>query len=176
MTNPPLLIPDHLFIILLQLWEMACARHVGFHAMPIVCINVDGYYDTFKVILQRAHEDELLYKHPRDIVHFEDTPEAALQWIEAYLADPKKKAMQQKVIKRRSSMLNRMESNLSGSSLTAWRRMASFLGDENSTSHSEPRDNSMNAGNFTTWHNLAVFSAGLSLGLVIASSRISWKS
>mmetsp|Transcript_28236 Transcript_28236/g.67967 ORF Transcript_28236/g.67967 Transcript_28236/m.67967 type:complete len:193 (-) Transcript_28236:516-1094(-) len=58
-----------------ELWEMACARHIGFHAMPIVCINVDGYYDTFKAILQRAHEDELLYKHPRDIVHFEDTPE-----------------------------------------------------------------------------------------------------
>ena len=43
--------------------------------MPIVCVNVDGYYDTFKAILSRAHEDELLYKHPRDIVHFEETPE-----------------------------------------------------------------------------------------------------
>lgn len=53
----------------------AIFRHVGFHSMPIVCVNVDGYYDAFKVILNRAHDDELLYKHPRDIVHFEETPE-----------------------------------------------------------------------------------------------------
>ena len=57
-----------------ELWEMACARHVGFHSMPIVCVNVDGYYDNFRVILDRAHEEELLYKHPREIVHFEETP------------------------------------------------------------------------------------------------------
>jgi hypothetical protein len=43
--------------------------------MPIVCVNVDGYYDSFKDILERAHADELLYKHPRDILHFEETPE-----------------------------------------------------------------------------------------------------
>ena len=54
---------------------MACARHIGFHFMPIVCVNVDGYYDSFKDILERAHADELLYKHPRDILHFEETPE-----------------------------------------------------------------------------------------------------
>ena len=58
-----------------ELWEMACARHIGFHSMPIVCVNVDGYYDTFKAILARAHEDELLYKHPHEIVHFEETSE-----------------------------------------------------------------------------------------------------
>ena len=60
---------------ILQLWEMACARHVGFHSMPIVCVNVDRYYDNFKAILSRAHDDELLYKQPSDILHFEDTPE-----------------------------------------------------------------------------------------------------
>ena len=61
--------------IVLQLWEMACARHIGFHSIPIVCVNVDGYYNNFMQILSRAHEDELLYKHPKDIVHFEETPE-----------------------------------------------------------------------------------------------------
>ena len=58
-----------------QLWEMACARHIGFHSIPIVCINVDGYYDPFRAMLSRAHDDMLLYKHPRDILHFEETPE-----------------------------------------------------------------------------------------------------
>ena len=58
-----------------KLWEMACARHIGFHSIPIVCINVDGYYDPFRAILSRAHDDMLLYKHPNDILHFEETPE-----------------------------------------------------------------------------------------------------
>ena len=58
-----------------KLWEMACARHIGFHSIPIVCINVDGYYDPFRAMLTRAHDDMLLYKHPRDILHFEETPE-----------------------------------------------------------------------------------------------------
>ena len=58
-----------------ELWEMACARHIGFHSMPIVCVNVDGYYDNFRDMLRRAHEDGLLYKHPNDILHFEETPE-----------------------------------------------------------------------------------------------------
>lgn len=67
-----------------ELWEMACARHIGFHAIPIVCINVDGFYDSFKTILKRAHEDDLLYKQdvakdhhkkPSEIIHFEETPE-----------------------------------------------------------------------------------------------------
>ena len=58
-----------------KLWEMACARHIGFHSIPIVCINVDGYYDPFRAMLTRAHDDMLLYKHPNDILHFEETPE-----------------------------------------------------------------------------------------------------
>ena len=58
-----------------QLWEMACARHIGFHSIPIVCINVDGYYDPFRAMLSRAHADQLLYEDPFDILHFEETPE-----------------------------------------------------------------------------------------------------
>lgn len=151
-----------------ELWEMACSRHIGFHSMPIVCVNVEGYYESFKDILQRAHEDELLYAHPRDIVHFEATPEAAVKWIEAYLANPDNNAKQQKVIKRRPSMLKRLQSNVSGSSLLIWGRMTSFL-------EAEAVEDDASAkwyDNVRVWHNLAVFSAGLSLGL-LAASRMS---
>lgn len=43
--------------------------------MPIVCVNVDNYYDNFRAILSRAHKDELLYKHPTEILHFEESPQ-----------------------------------------------------------------------------------------------------
>jgi len=146
---------------------MACARHIGFHSMPIVCVNVEGYYDTFKAILKRAHEDELLYKDPREIVHFEEIPEAAINWVEKYCADPKNQHdKQQKVIKRRSSMLKRLQSNVG--------RMQSFFGDDlmddNDTETESQLDES--GGIRSSWYyHLLIFSAGLSLGLLIASKR-----
>ena len=105
---------------------------------------------------------------------------AAVLWIESYLADPKNKTKQQKVIKRRSSMLTRMQSNLSGSSLSTWRRMTSFFGDDitqqnTKSSLGASADDNVDRGTMSIWQNLAVFSAGLSLGLVIAS-RVSLKS
>ena len=64
---------------------MACSKQIGIINIPIVCINIDGYYDPFRSILQRAHEDEFLYKHPNDILHFEPTSAKALEWIEKKL-------------------------------------------------------------------------------------------
>ena len=103
-----------------------------------------------------------------------DANRLAVEWVEAYLADPNNKhEKQQKLIKRRSSMLKRMQSNISGSSMTAWGRMQSFFGDNNAILQreniaeieSQKDDNIPGIG---TWHNLLVFSAGLSLGLLVA--------
>ena len=104
-----------------------------------------------------------------------DTNRLAVEWVEAYLADPNNKhEKQQKLIKRRSSMLKRMQSNISGSSMTAWGRMQSFFGDnisqrENIAEIESQKD--VNIPGIGTWHNLLVFSAGLSLGLLVASRK-----
>ena len=147
-----------------QLWEMACARHIGLHHMPIVCVNVDGYYDHFMTILQRAHTDELLYKHPKEIVHFESTSETAVRWVEKFLADPEN-VKKKREVKKRSSMLKRAESNLSGNAVSAWSRMASFFGDADvGQLGSAPERKSF-------YNNMLVFAAGLSVGLLIAQKR-----
>jgi hypothetical protein len=62
---------------------MACARNLGLTKLPIVCVNVDGFYDPFRLMLQRAWEEKLTKLQPSDIVHFENTAEEAVQWIEA---------------------------------------------------------------------------------------------
>ena len=100
---------------------------------------------------------------------------AAVKWVETYLADPANIA-QKKVIKKRSStmLINRLQSNISGSSLSVWGRMTSFLGDE-MTLVQENDDNKDEAttnrdGIRSLLQNLVVFSAGLTLGLLIASS------
>jgi uncharacterized protein (TIGR00730 family) len=66
-----------------ELWEMACARNLGLTKLPIVCVNVDGFYDPFRLMLQRAWEEKLTKLQPSDIVHFENTAEDAVKWIEA---------------------------------------------------------------------------------------------
>ena len=153
-----------------ELWEMACARHIGFHSMPIVCVNVDGYYDNFKSILMRAHEDELLYKEPEEILHFEESAEAAVKWIETYHATMQQQE-QKKVIRRRRSMLKRMQSNLSGNTMSVFGRMSSFFGDDAGDDNKEDDDAAVDRKGITstTITGVAMFATGVSVGLLIAT-------
>ena len=66
-----------------ELWEMACARGIGLSTIPIVCVNCDGYYEPFHEMLVRAYNDRLTKFLPHELVHFEATAEAAVQWVEA---------------------------------------------------------------------------------------------
>lgn len=65
-----------------ELWEMACARHLNLNPLPIVCVNVDGFYEPFRTMLQQAWSDELIKLPPEDIVHFAPSAEEAVRWIE----------------------------------------------------------------------------------------------
>merc|ERR1712194_248166 len=103
----------------------------------------------FKAILRRAHEDELLYKHPREIVHFEESAASAVEWIEAYLNDPNNNTKEQTVTTRQ------------GSSLTLG-RMASGAKAVQEDSSAKIFDS------VRVWHSLVIFSAGLSLGILVA--------
>jgi hypothetical protein len=62
---------------------MACARHLNLHHLPIVCVNVDNYYDPFREMLTKAYEDNLIKLMPEEIVHFASSAEEAVRWIEA---------------------------------------------------------------------------------------------
>jgi Possible lysine decarboxylase len=68
------------------LWEMACARNIGLSQLPIVCVNTNGYYEPFKEMLQRAWEDQLTKLEPHQIVHFSETAQEAVQWVEEVVA------------------------------------------------------------------------------------------
>ena len=84
---------------------MACARNLGLTALPIVCVSVNGYYDSFRDMLDRAYKEELVKNKPEDVVHFVPTAEEAVRWIEL-----QKEKNQGKVIpkiKTRASILKR---------------------------------------------------------------------
>ena len=106
---------------------MACARNIGLSNLPIVVINVDGYYEPFKQMLDRAYLDELIKLEPHQIVHFVPTAQEAVKWIESnnkaniYGLQPK--------LKRRESALRR-SSFMDSPSIADWFRTSSRTGDE----------------------------------------------
>ena len=65
------------------MWETACARNIGLSSTPIVCVNINGFYDPFRVMLQRAWDDKLTKLRPEQIIHFADSAQEAIEWIEA---------------------------------------------------------------------------------------------
>jgi predicted Rossmann-fold nucleotide-binding protein len=65
-----------------ELWEMACARHLNLNQLPIVCVNVGGFYEPFRQMLEQAWDDELIKMPPEDIVHFAPNAEEAVRWVE----------------------------------------------------------------------------------------------
>ena len=156
-----------------ELWEMACGRQVGFVNVPIVCVNVDGYYESFRQMLERAHEDQFLYKLPSDILHFEDTSEKAIEYIEGYMEgkadDDQKRAekSKKKVIKRKPSMLQRMGSvynmpfNFSSLGLG---------GGDNDDDDEEEEESSINATSIPYSYAMT-FITGLALGFMLQSRK-----
>lgn len=76
---------------------MACARHLNLNQLPIVCVNVDGYYEPFRQMLYRAYADKLIHLPPDEIVRFASGAEDAVRFVEgqgmedsANVADQKK--------------------------------------------------------------------------------------
>ena len=56
-----------------ELWEGVAEVSLGFRDVPIVCVNVNGYYDSFQQMLERAFADKLIYRPPNDLLGIEPT-------------------------------------------------------------------------------------------------------
>jgi len=94
-----------------ELWEMACARHLNLNQLPIVCVNVDGYYEPFREMLDRAYYDELISLPPNEIVNFATSAEEAIMFVEGQGklindADKKQYSKKQYVMKGKTKWYN----------------------------------------------------------------------
>mmetsp|Transcript_27754 Transcript_27754/g.39018 ORF Transcript_27754/g.39018 Transcript_27754/m.39018 type:complete len:304 (-) Transcript_27754:171-1082(-) len=150
-----------------ELWEMACAKQLGLIDIPIVCVNVDGYYESFRQMLQRADDDRLIYFAPDDIVHFEPTAKDAVRWIETQCKPGMKKILKPKVKKRAS--YQRMESVLHSMSWLQRSLSFSFSTRQNSTT-SEPDHEVKSEITSRTSSQIALsFAMGMLIGISVAS-------
>lgn len=95
--------------------------------LPIVVVNVDGYYEPFKQILDRAYIDELIKLPPEQIVHFVPTAEDAVKWVEEQ-GKAKVDGLQPKLRKRESAL--RKSSFMDSPSIADWFRRNSSSGDD----------------------------------------------
>jgi predicted Rossmann-fold nucleotide-binding protein len=96
---------DSFFFYVVQLWEMACARNLGLTALPIVCVSVNGFYDSFREMLERAYGEGLVKNKPDDVIHFVPSAEEAVRWIELQKEATKGKVIPK--VKTRASLLKR---------------------------------------------------------------------
>lgn len=161
-----------------ELWEMACARNIGLTTMPIVCVNPNGYYDPFRTMLERAHRDQLTKLTPDDILHFADTAEEAIRWIEESVGRLSKVTLHKRASALRS---NSVLSVPEVGDATSWftetiRRAASWVGDtaskHPSSSHRADDDTAFSDGKrrgLPILQGFAVFGTGVAVGVLLAS-------
>ena len=121
---------------------MACARHLDLHSVPIVCVNVDGYYEPFRAMLRKAWADELIHLPPDRIVRFADGAEDAVRFVEGLWTENEE---------------NEEEGTIATSGAAA---------------ASEDRTNARGDHHRSSWGMLALaFVAGAASGIAIAGSR-----
>lgn len=144
-----------------ELWEMACSRNLGLTKLPIVCVScADGYYDNFRLMLERAYREGLVKNKPEDVVHFVQYAEDAVRWVESRVADPASQQTLSKV-KARKDLLRR------GSFFappTFLRSSVSWISDATN-------DEGGLLANIRNkdWTSVLTFSAGIIVGLMAAT-------
>lgn len=67
-----------------ELFEVITWNQLGIHSMPIVILNVNGFYDGLIDWINAAVSSEFISKGNRDIVVEAKTPEEAIEKIENY--------------------------------------------------------------------------------------------
>jgi hypothetical protein len=135
---------------------MACARNIGLSHLPIVCVNVNGYYEPFRTILQRAYEDRLIRVLPDNLVYFCDSALEAMQWVEETLSHPSQSHIQAPPM-RKTSVLH--------TPVTGEAIKRSIEGD--ATERSVPVKPIVTI----MWHHIAIAAIGFGCGVVFMSMK-----
>jgi len=151
-----------------ELWEMACAKGIGLSRLPIVCVSVNGYYEPFHRMLQRAYDDQLTKLQPHEIVHFVETATEAVEWVEAVHSGtvvagvPKKPSFKAAALRKSSFLHTPVVGGSSFSFTDSIRRSMSRLSEWNGD------ENTSNAWAFAP---ILTFVAGAALGAAIVANR-----
>jgi uncharacterized protein (TIGR00730 family) len=73
-----------------EIFEQWTWALLGFHAKPCGFVNVSGYYEPFRALVQHMADHDFIAQTYVDMLIFEDTTTAALERFRAYVAPPPK--------------------------------------------------------------------------------------
>jgi hypothetical protein len=149
---------------------MACARHLNLHQLPIVCVNVNKYYDPFQEMLEKAYEDKLIKLTPEEIVHFASSAEEAVRWIEAVTTGTPslETAKKQRISLRHKKSILKRSSFFAASPFQDGR--SSLLSMYTSMNQDDEDGASRN---MFPWHQLGLtFAIGAAFGMILSSSLV----
>lgn len=68
-----------------ELFEIVCGKVLGYHAKPIVILNINGYYDPLLAMIEHGIEHHFIKPKARDLWTVATSVEAAIQAIEDYV-------------------------------------------------------------------------------------------
>lgn len=172
-----------------EVWEMVCSRQIGLMDIPIVCVNIDGFYDSFAQILDRAYREKFLYKSPSDLLHFLPSSAEAVDYIERYISNKKvnqdgsmvvvekRSERIRRTLKRRPSILaSFLNISLSSHDSDNWNGNGEdFDCDGNSSNHSASWNRKPNQGFHTSTMVMvpvATFALGVAIGMRFNSAHL----
>ena len=151
------------------MFQQACARNLGLTSLPIVCVSVENFYQSFHEMLQRAYSEGLVKNPPDKVVHFVPTAEEAVRWIE----QQKEKQYTEKIptVRKRSSVLRGTQSFISPPIVSRFSRSFSRSSSGDGLTWRDGKSvDLLEEGIDWTWSSLAwtalPFVAGLAVGLL----------
>lgn len=70
-----------------EILEVITLKQLGYHNLPIVFINTDGFYDCLKNQFETTYQESFAKQDYREFYRFEDSYEGALEYIKSYKQD-----------------------------------------------------------------------------------------
>ncbi len=71
-----------------EIFEILVAKVLGYHAKPIVLLNIAGFYDPLLAMLEHGIEQKFIRPKTRKLFHVSTTPEDAIDYLRLILELP----------------------------------------------------------------------------------------
>lgn len=62
-----------------ELFEIITWRQINLHHKPVAVINIDGYWNPLKALIDKVVDEKFAHEEHRHIVNFVETPDEAIQ-------------------------------------------------------------------------------------------------
>lgn len=70
-----------------EFFEIITLKQLGQSTKPLIIFNIDGYYEPLRALLQNCVDGNFMPQHTIDLVHFSDTIEDVVDYLNNYKAE-----------------------------------------------------------------------------------------